>query len=78
MTYDFPASVHKDDYANSLIAVDLDDYRRLYAQGWRLSQDFLNGTDDPLMSQSDTPKRPRGRPRKEDGNATDTNSNPGH
>ena len=57
---DFPASVHKNVYENSLIAVDQEDYDRLYADGWRLSEDFLNGEADP---EPDQPvKRKRGRP----------------
>ena len=57
---DFPASVHRDVYENSLIAVDQEDYDRLYADGWRLSEDFLHGEGDP---EPDQPvKRKRGRP----------------
>lgn len=60
MFIDFPASVHRGTYDNSLIAVDQDDYDRLYAEGWRLSEDFLRGEADP---EPDQPiKRKRGRP----------------
>ena len=44
---EFPCSVHKDSYANSLIAVDEQQFKELAKDGWLSSEEFLNPEAKP-------------------------------
>ena len=57
MTIDFPCSVHKDTYENSLIAVDNEHLKELSKDGWLISSEFLNLSSDDVAVELAQKKR---------------------
>ena len=56
MSIDFPCSVHKDTYENSLIAVDSNELKELAKNGWLTSQEFLSSSSDETAPKKRGPK----------------------
>lgn len=65
MAIDFPCSVHKDTYENSLIAVDDEHLKKLSKDGWVISSEFLNLSSDNGAVES-TPKKRGPKPKTDD------------
>lgn len=57
MSIDFPCSVHKDTYENSLIAIDEKHLKELAKNGWLTSQEFLGAS---VVESSETIQKKRG------------------
>ena len=49
---EFPCSVHKDSYENSLIAADEKEFKELAKSGWLTSEEFLNPETKPKRTRT--------------------------
>ena len=65
MAIDFPCSVHKDTYENSLIAVDAEHLKELSKAGWLISSEFLNLSSDDVAVEL-APKKRGPKPKTDD------------